>query len=297
MKIPADNDEGEPYGNSFNIYKLFFTVTLFLMMLWSCKEKKKEQRKIIPPTQDTTLNKEKIKADTIATTKIFKKKIYLTFDDGPNKGSMNVLKAVTEEAVPASFFIVGKHVFETQQQRQAWNQFKADSAIELYNHTYSHALNKYKRYYRHPALVVNDVELNQKELSFSTNVVRMPGRNAWRIDSINRTDVPESKAAIDSVNKAGFDVLGWDLEWTFDYKTLTPAPDTDLLLRQIRNMLETENTKTPGHLVVLAHDQSFQKEASIIQLHYFIQQLKNNPEYELVLVSHYPGIKKDLHRK
>jgi peptidoglycan/xylan/chitin deacetylase (PgdA/CDA1 family) len=40
-----------------------------------------------------------------------KKKLYLTFDDGPNKGTKNVIDIIKDEDVPVSFFIVGEHVF------------------------------------------------------------------------------------------------------------------------------------------------------------------------------------------
>ena len=118
----------------------------------------------------------------------------------------------------------------------------------------------------------------------------MPGRNAWRIDTIDHTDIFESTAAIDSLHAAGYSIMGWDIEWTFDHKTLAPDADTALLLRRIYNMLEAEKTKTPGHLVLLAHDQAFQKEEYVEELRYVVQQLKNNPEYELLLASKYPGI-------
>ena len=117
----------------------------------------------------------------------------------------------------------------------------------------------------------------------------MPGRNAWRIDSIDHTDITESKAAIDSLHAAGYAIMGWDIEWTFNHKTLAPDADTALLLRRIYNMLEADKTKTPGHLVLLAHDQAYQQAAYVENLRYVVQQLKNNPEYELVLASKYPG--------
>jgi peptidoglycan/xylan/chitin deacetylase (PgdA/CDA1 family) len=205
---------------------------------------------------------------------------------------MNVLNTVKEDSVPVSFFIVGKHIFDSPEQTATWQQLQADSAIELCNHSYTHALNHYTKFYSHPAAVVKDIEHNQEKLGFKTDVVRMPGRNAWRIGTINRTDIKESKAAIDSVSDAGFDIMGWDVEWMFDHKTLSLVTDTALLLRQIENKLATGKTRTPGHLVLLAHDQSFNSEWAIEQLHYVFRQLKNNPEYELLLAGNYPGIKK-----
>jgi len=261
-------------------------------LLASCKEKKGETGKLPPAVTESIRKEEEIKKDSLAKATSLKKKIYLTFDDGPNKGSMNVLKVVKEEKVPASFFIVGRNVFETPEQQETWKEFKAYAPIEIYNHSYSHALNKYKKYYTQPGQIIKDFEKNQEILGFQNTVVRMPGRNAWRIDTINHTDILNCKAAIDSVHKAGYDVIGWDLEWLINYKTAAPAIDADLLLRQIKNKFETETTRTPGHLVVLMHDQSFGNEKYLNQLRYFIQQLKNNPAYELVLVSSYPGLKK-----
>lgn len=85
--------------------------------------------------------------------------------------------------------------------------------------------------------------------------------------------------------------MGWDIEWTFDHKTLAPDENMELLLRKMQNMLDASTTKTPGHLVLLAHDQAFQNEEDIEKLQQFFRQLKKNPQYELVLASNYPGVK------
>src|SRR6476620_5929421 len=45
-----------------------------------------------------------------------KKKLYLTFDDGPNRGTKNVLHIMQDEKVPVTFFIVGEHVFASSSQ-------------------------------------------------------------------------------------------------------------------------------------------------------------------------------------
>jgi hypothetical protein len=118
----------------------------------------------------------------------------------------------------------------------------------------------------------------------------MPGRNAWRIDTIDHTDIYESSAAIDSLHAAGFSIMGWDIEWMFNHKSFRPDTAIALMLRRIDNMLEANKTKTPGHLVLLAHDQAFQSEEAVRLLHSFFQQIKNNPEYELKLASTYPGV-------
>src|SRR4051794_3987169 len=54
-----------------------------------------------------------------------KKKLLLTFDDGPNKGTRNVLHIVQDEKVPVSFFIVGEHAFASAAQQQMWDSLQA----------------------------------------------------------------------------------------------------------------------------------------------------------------------------
>lgn len=292
MEAPAATADPCP-ANPTRLHRSLLRWLPIIVLVASCTQKQKVKE---TPVKDSSFIKQQQPpvVDTPVKTVIKKKKIYLTFDDGPNDGTTNVLNTIKEDSIPATFFIVGKHVFSGPLQYATWKELKADTSIELCNHSYTHALNRYSKYYQHPSGVVKDMQRNQDSLGFDTRVVRMPGRNAWRIGAINRTDIKESIEAIDSVYSAGFAVMGWDLEWMFDHKTLTLVTDTGLLLRRIDNMLEAKKTKTPGHLVLLAHDQAFQTKESVAQLHYLFQQLKNNPEYELVLVNSYPGIKKDL---
>ncbi len=291
MDTPSAHDEGEPAASANKFHSAFIFFSLLLLCFTSCKEAKKEIKKEPPVTDSMEIKRKQLQPkDTVAKVVTPKKKIYLTFDDGPNEGTMHVLDAVEEDSVPVSFFIVGKHVFDSPAQALIWQQLKADSTIELCNHSYTHALNHYTKYYKNPAGVVKDIERNKEKLGFHTNITRMPGRNAWRIGSIRLTDIKESIAAIDSVHKAGFDIMGWDVEWMFDHKTLALVTDTAQLLRQIENKLASGKTRTPGHLVLLAHDQSFNSESAVEKLHYVFRQLKNNPEYELVLAETYPGV-------
>lgn len=296
MEIPAA-DEGEPSEQKMILPLFRFIFFVLLIFFAACRQKKTETKENLPMpvVPDSTLirMKQQQLEDSLKRAMVPRKKIYITFDDGPNKGTRNVLQTVKQEHIPASFFVVGKHVFDTPGQGETFRELKADSSIELCNHSFTHALNRYNSFYLHPEKVISDFQQNEDRLSLTSKITRMPGRNAWRIDSVVHTDITESKAAIDSVYNAGFAVMGWDVEWTFDHKTLEPAADTELLLRRIQNMLEADKTRTPGHLVLLAHDQAFQKEAAVEKLHYVLQQLKNNPAYELVLASQYPGVKND----
>jgi hypothetical protein len=63
------------------------------------------------------------------------------------------------------------------------------------------------------------------------------------------------------------------------------------MLLQVDSMFLHNKTKTPNHLVLLAHDQVYEDAADSGQLHQFIIKLKEKEEYNFETVSKYPGLK------
>jgi peptidoglycan-N-acetylglucosamine deacetylase len=221
-----------------------------------------------------------------------KKKIYLTFDDGPNKGTRKVLSIMQQEQVPVTFFIIGEHVFASIGQQQTWDSLKMAKEIELCNHSYTHAWNNhYESYYDNPDSVVADFKRSQDSLKLDNNVCRTPGRNVWRIDTLHFTDLKKTREAADSLQHAGFAIMGWDLEWHYRPGDLALESTADDLLRQIDSVFEHHRTRSPEHLVLLAHDQVYADGNDSAELHNFIKKLKGREDYEIELVSKYPGIK------
>jgi len=82
--------------------------------------------------------------------------------------------------------------------------------------------------------------------------------------------------------------MGWDLEWHFD-KDLSLMNTADEVLKQIDSVFNNKKTKTPENLVLLAHDQVYQKAKDSTELRQLIQKLKLKEEYELSLATSYPG--------
>jgi peptidoglycan-N-acetylglucosamine deacetylase len=218
-----------------------------------------------------------------------KKKLYITFDDGPNRGTKNVFTIVQNEQVPVSFFIVGEHVFASYKQGQLWDSLRMAQQIELCNHSFSHAHCHYDKYYQSPDSVVCDFKRTQDSLHFSNPIARAPGRNIWRVDTLQFTDIKKSAVAADSLQKAGFVLMGWDLEWEFDHKTMSVNESAEKMVAAIDSTFKHRRTKSSDHLVLLAHDQAYVKTDDSIQLVQFFQLLKEKDEYELSLVSDYPG--------
>lgn len=222
-----------------------------------------------------------------------KKKIYLTFDDGPNKGTQKVLHIMQEETVPVSFFIVGEHVFASAGQQQTWDSLKMATQIELCNHSYTHAHSRYEAFYSQPDSVVNDFKRSQDSLQLDNNICRTPGRNTWRIDTLQFTDLAKSKTAVDSLEKAGFAVMGWDLEWHYNPSDLSLQGTADDLMRQIDSIFARKRTRVPEQLVLLAHDQVYADANDSIELRQLIRLLKEKEDYDLELVSNYPGVRRN----
>ncbi len=215
-----------------------------------------------------------------------RKKLYVTFDDGPNRGTRNVFRIVQDEGVPVSFFIVGEHVFASPSQSRMWDSLKMAQQIELCNHSYSHAHSHYERYYTEPDSVVADFKRTADSLNFTNNIGRTPGRNIWRIDTLQFTDLKKSAAAADSLQKAGFTLMGWDLEWSFNHKSMSVETTAEGMIAQIDSVFKHNRTKRKDNLVLLAHDQAYVKSEDSFQLRQFFQLLKKS-DYELSLASDY----------
>jgi peptidoglycan/xylan/chitin deacetylase (PgdA/CDA1 family) len=260
------------------------------MSLVSCYQLQDETT-LPPPVKEKVSPQENAVVKSPPKIKSKKKKIYLTFDDGPNKGTRNVLHIVQDEGIPVTFFLVGEHAFASVGQKQVWDSLQIARHIALCNHSFTHAHNRYDKFYQQPDSVVRDFKRAQDSLHLTNNIVRTPGRNIWRIDSLQFTDIKKSKAAADSLQKAGFAVMGWDLEWHYDHTTMSVTHTAEELIRQIDSVFEKGKTKLKDHLVILAHDQVYCKTADSFQLRQLVQQLKQKEAYELVLATEYPGTK------
>lgn len=219
-----------------------------------------------------------------------KKTIYLTFDDGPNKGTKKVMNIVKEEKVPVTMFVIGTHVYSSSEQTAVYDSLQQCAYIEIDNHSFSHAHLKYEKFYSEPDSVVKDFIRCEDSLQLPNKIVRTPGRNIWRTDNITSTDIKKSTAAADSLKQNGFTVVGWDLEWHFN-NSLELMNDEDAMLQQVDSAFAKGKTKTPDHLVLLAHDQAYTDANDSTALHCFIQKLKQNEEYDFEVISKYPGLK------
>lgn len=280
----SPDDEGEQAQAT-----RFLSQSFFILFFSSCYYTANPKSEV---TLQPTVFKEPFAEQPLAPPVKKKKTIYITFDDGPNKGTRQVLKVVNEEALPVSFFVVGEHVYGSREQSSMWDSMQQCPYAEIYNHSYTHANhNHFAMYYQNDSTVVKDFEKCNDSLHLETKIARTPGRNIWRTPTVTKTDIAKSKEAADSLYQNGFTVVGWDLEWFYSSDSLKLKQSSEELFQQVDSILVNNKTKTPGHIVLLTHDQAFADSTDASALQKFIQLVKKKDEYAVEFVSKYPGIK------
>lgn len=225
--------------------------------------------------------------------KLDKRTIYLTFDDGPNRGTEKLLKVLHERKVPSTFFVVGKHVNDSKTQKEMMDTLKKDTLIEIANHSYTHANHKYRKFYENPERVLADFDRTKDSLDLTSNIARTPGRNIWRTPNVNATDIKKSKKSADYLVLNGYKLVGWDLEWRHD-KNMKLEENHEVMLKRVDSVFFNDLEKTSRHLVLLTHDQYIRDEKSAKELNLFIEKLQKSHRFTFKKISEYPNIYKVL---
>jgi len=259
-----------------------------IALLFTACESYKEQNEVFPAEKEQ--HSGSLKENKTDSNLLKAKTIYFTFDDGPNKGTGMVLKVAAEEKIPISMFFIGTQLHGSLAQMRLFKQVKQNPLVEIVNHSYTHAHNHFDNFYRNPGEVIADFSRAEDSLGLHEKIVRTPGRNIWRTAQISSTDLKKCEPSADSLYKAGYTAVGWDVEWTFNNR-LKLTKTTQQMLDKVDSFFSKNETKTPGHLVLLAHDQSFADSTDAASLKNFIEQLKNSGRYQFEMISKYPGLK------
>lgn len=124
----------------------------------------------------------------------------------------------------------------------------------------------------------------------NTRLFALPGRNSWGIGKkrLNDTLTKDTSEVLDMlVEKARFSVIGWDLEPQRIKNILT---DPVVVYRAVKQKFKTMELFTPGHLVMLCHDQNFLREDEKNKLRTFIDLLQKDSDISLEFITDYPGV-------
>ncbi|MEX6688471.1 polysaccharide deacetylase family protein [Danxiaibacter flavus] len=217
--------------------------------------------------------------------------IYLTFDDGPQTGTMNCYRICKELGVKASFFMVGQHA--DRHLRYIVDTIR-DSYPEmvLVNHSYSHAHNHYKKFYAAPAAAQFDFYRAQDSLRIPYKILRLPGNSTWSVRE-RLTGPHNTLRTARLLDSAGYDLIGWDVEWNFKGKESAPVQSAEQMVKMIDAYADSKHLKTRNHIVILTHDRMFAPTAASDSLYKFIGELRKNRRYVFRTIDQYPGIKRN----
>jgi peptidoglycan/xylan/chitin deacetylase (PgdA/CDA1 family) len=217
------------------------------------------------------------------------KYIYLTFDDGPLNGSENIDSVILAERLKISVFLVGEHAEKSKLLGNYYKMYEQNPFVDAYNHSYTHANGKYALFYSSPANVLADIQKNEQLLNLRYKIVRLPGRNMWRIGDRKKDDGISGSAAADLLAQNGYKLYGWDIEWRHKAKDGAPIQSVDEMVNEIENRLESGNTFTKDHIVILIHDEMFQKKWEESELKQLIDKLRLNNDYVFEHIHFYPA--------
>ena len=233
----------------------------------------------------TLLNREKTNTANAA---LPLKYIYLTFDDGPLNGSENIDSVILAERLKISVFIVGEHAELSKLGGTYFKLYEQNPYVDVYNHSFTHAHDKYALFYSNPQNVLADIKKNEQLLGLKFKIVRLPGRNMWRIGGRKRDDGVSGASSADLLEANGFKLYGWDLEWEHHAKDGTPMQTVDEMVKKITTRLEEGNTFTKDHIVILIHDEMFQKKWEESELKQLIDELRKHENYVFEHIRYYP---------
>ena len=186
--------------------------------------------------------------------------------------------------------IVGEHTFINNNYKKYFNNYIQNPFIEVGNHSYSHAHNRYNKFYNNPIEAFNDFNKSKNLLGLKSKIVRLPGRNSWACN--NRTyNINKTEKLIKLLVKNGFKVIGWDIEWQYDPITKNPISSAKEFYKKLVKIANDDNELfTKSNVVILLHDPMFRKKQNSKKLEELIQLIKANKNYILLPLSMYPII-------
>jgi peptidoglycan/xylan/chitin deacetylase (PgdA/CDA1 family) len=221
------------------------------------------------------------------------KHIYLSFDDGPILGTANVMAICSNHKAAASFFEVGLHQSRNKEGKKLYQAIlEKDSLFVLCNHSFSHAYGKYLPFYHHPNEALADFLHAKDLLQPKNNILRLPGNNAWNIKETKRAS-GLVKPLVHRLDSAGFNIIGWDMEWRFNKKG-RPIQSPEVIVALVDSLFKLNQTVTKNHLVILMHDHMFRASADSIKLDKMITLLQRNSHYHFEKLTQYPGLKHSM---
>ncbi len=235
--------------------------------LYEMRQNKQKEEQL---AQEETLKKEQEQAEILAsklpetteTDEISaqkedgRKKVYLTFDDGPSTGTEEILTILNEYDVKATFFVVGK---EDEYSMEMYKKI-VDQGHTLGMHSYSH---QYSTIYQSVEAFAQDIKRQKDLLKEATGedirLFRFPGGSSNLVSNIGMEEF------IKYLNEEGITYFDWNVS-SGDATSKSLEPEA-LVQNVIRDVGIYNNS------VVLMHDAA-DKPNTVKALPMLIEQLQ-----------------------
>ena len=290
------------FSRTLGLFQFTLLLITFNLVLLSCSS--------APSNTNTTDNSSTMKVETIAAAPVKDKEdktaintvtnqdvydstkqyIYLTFDDGPQPGTLECYHTIQQLDVKATFFMIGMHQWDAFLKRVVDTINSNYPAILLANHSFTHAFrDKYKYFYTHPHAALADFNKAQDSLHVPYKIVRLPGNSSWVRNGVIRAGKLTRPVCV-LLDSAGYKVMGWDVEWNFKPEPggARPVQNVETMVKLVENTLQKNECYKKNNIVLLAHDRMFHTQAYTDSLYKFVSALKENPRYVFETVDKYP---------
>lgn len=164
------------------------------------------------------------------------KKVYLTFDDGPDyTNTPMILDTLDDYGIKATFFVIGTNI----EKHPDILQDIAKRGHALGNHTYSH---KYKEIYASSDSFLRSVRTNEELIFRLTgqrpDIVRDPGGAARNNKSLNGL-----------LDRNGYRLVHWNVD---SYDSRTVSSEGEDIIENIR--LQAQKKHLWPEMIILLHD-------------------------------------------
>ena len=276
--------------NLWTLKKILYPIPLLISIAFLNSCKSYDTKNFIGSDSTKTVIANPVR-DSTFTHDSTKKYIYFTFDDGPQPGTMNCFNIVRDLNVKASFFMIGAQIDTKNLMRKVDSIRNSYPEILLCNHSYTHAnFNHYKSYYSNADSAFRDVIKAQSTMLIPLKIFRTPANNSWNING--RLRCPKlTKQLCFLLGNAGYEVAGWDVEWTYkEKKGMTPIQSADSMIKDIEAAFNSNGNFARNNVVILTHDRMFEKPQYADSLRKVISTLKKDNQIVFETMDHYPGI-------
>lgn len=216
------------------------------------------------------------------------KHVYFTFDDGPLIGSSAIDSISKAKNIKINAFLVGRHAHMSKRLKRDLQRYKDNALVECYNHSYTHAGNRFNTFYSNPVSAYEDFEKNESDLELKHKIVRLPGRNIWIYDDVRRIDLKSGASTADMLYTNGYKIYGWDVEWRIHSASGKPVQSIDEIYTRIRNYMNNKSSMEPNNVVLLMHDDMFQSKKGQHLLSSLIDTIQTTTDYKFEFISDYP---------